>query len=305
MFQEQLDLPWHTSSLKDTSLQLISWNLSASRRKVLWVTSFLWEGIIQAKSLLTDIFTPEFFQLSIHTDCFPFFHRRSACGKLCTFIHFFFRFFSLFIFSWKKKKKSKKSTFNVDVTALDAKVFTLPAEQMESYNASRANFPHRAVHLPSFIKASRFSINDSYIDMLASKTFPHYPSSVGNCPLHSLHQVLSSVVTTMEKFAVIGMGADLLLAPLSGSLSPPVPLLQFTSFRWKLEQVWRRWVRLQAYQSIFFPTWKKRNHPGTLLYPTTALPGPRLNTSGWPHPASPLQEVLFCHLLLTMMCLGV
>lgn len=70
MIQKQLDLPWHTSSLKDTSLQLISWNLRASRRKVLWVTSFLWEGIIQAKSLLTNIFTLEFFQLSIHPDCF-------------------------------------------------------------------------------------------------------------------------------------------------------------------------------------------------------------------------------------------
>lgn len=39
-------------------------------------------------------------------------------------------------------------------------------------------------------------------------------------------------------------------------------------------------MRLQAYQSISFPTWKKRNHPGTLLYPTTALLGPYLNTSG-------------------------
>lgn len=75
------------------------------------------------------------------------------------FYPFFFQILFIIYFFLKKKKKSKKSTFNVDVTALDAKVFTLPAEQMESYNASRAKFPHRAVRLLSFIKASRKLLN--------------------------------------------------------------------------------------------------------------------------------------------------
>lgn len=96
--------------------------------------------------------------------------------------------------------------------------------------AGQSSLTVQCVFFPSLKPAESFSINDSYIDMLASKTFPHYPSSVGNCPLNSLHRVLSSVVTTMEKFAVIGMGADRLLAPLSGSLSLPLPLLQLTSF---------------------------------------------------------------------------
>lgn len=104
MFQKQLDLPWHTSSLKATSLQLISWNLRASRRKVLWVTSFLWEGIIQAKSLLTDIFTLEFFQLSIHSDCFLS-SEEKCLWKVMHFYPLLSDSFHLFIFFWKREKK--------------------------------------------------------------------------------------------------------------------------------------------------------------------------------------------------------
>lgn len=70
-------------------------------------------------------------------------------------MHFYPFLSDSFHYLFFPEKRAKKITFNVDVTVLDAKVFTLPAEQMESCNASRANFPHRAVHLPSFIKASR------------------------------------------------------------------------------------------------------------------------------------------------------
>lgn len=154
MFQKQLDPPWHTSSLKDTSLQLISWNLRASRRKVLWVTSFLWEGIFQAKSLLTDILTPEFFQLSIHLDCFLS-SEEKCLWKVMHFYPLLSDSFNASIFFLQKRKKNY---IYVVVSALDTEVFALPAKQMETYNASRASFPHYRVHLLFFIKACRKSL---------------------------------------------------------------------------------------------------------------------------------------------------
>lgn len=104
VFQKQLDLPWHTSSSKDSSLQLISWNLRASRRKVLWVTSVLREGIFQAKSLLTDILTPEFFQLSIHPDCFLS-SEEKCLWKVTHFYPLLSDSFNAFIFFLQKREK--------------------------------------------------------------------------------------------------------------------------------------------------------------------------------------------------------
>lgn len=106
VFQERPDLSWHTSSLKDTSLQLISWNLRASRRKVLRVISFLWEVIIQAKSLLTDIFAPAFFQLSIHLDCFLS-SQEKCLWKVMHFYQFLSDSFHLFIFFFLKKERKR------------------------------------------------------------------------------------------------------------------------------------------------------------------------------------------------------
>lgn len=225
MFQKQLDLPWHTSSLKDTSLQLISWNLRASRRKILWVTSFLWEGIIQAKSLLSDIFIPEFFQLSIHPDCFLS-SEEKCLWKVMHFYPLLSDSFHLFIFCWKREKKS---TFNVDVTALDTKVFALPAEQMESYNVNRANFPHCTVHLLSFIKASGKSLlNTRCINGCAGiESISPLPLLSGKeCPLYYPHmRVLSLVISAVEESPIFRTGADLQLVPLSGRLSQPAPFL--------------------------------------------------------------------------------
>lgn len=203
MFQKQPDLPWHTSSLKDTSLQLISWNLWASRRKVLWVTSFLWEGIIQAKSLLTDIFTPEFFQLSIHLDCFLS-SEEKCLWKVMHFYPLLSDSFHLFIYFFLKKRL--KNTFNVDVTALDTKVFTLPAEQMESYNVSRANFPHLKVHPLFFIKASgKRLLNTRCVNGCAAiQSTSSLPLLDGKqCPVYYPHtKVLSSVISAAEKSPV-------------------------------------------------------------------------------------------------------
>lgn len=213
MVQKQLDLPWHTSGLKDTSLQLISWNLRASRRKVLWVASFLWEGIIQAKSLLTDIFTLEFFQLSIHPDCFL-----SSEEKCLWKVMYFYLLHLILLILWgfflKKKKKRKKSTPFVNVTALDIEVFPLPAEQMESYNASRANFPWCAVHLLSLIEARGKSfLNIRCINGCAGTT------SISPLPLPSgkLCPHTPSVISTVEQAPTIRAGADFELPPLPGS----------------------------------------------------------------------------------------
>jgi len=154
VFQERPDLSWRTSSLKDTSLQLISWNLRASRRKVLRVISFLWEVIIQAKSLLTDIFTPAFFQLSIHIDCFLS-SQEKCLWKVMHFYQFLSDSFHLFIFfSWKKREKG---TFNVDVTVLDTKVFTACRTDGE-LQCQPGKLPSPSSALPSFIKASRRSL---------------------------------------------------------------------------------------------------------------------------------------------------
>lgn len=138
---------------------------------------------------------------------------------------------SIYLFIYLFLKKREKSTFNVDVTALDTEVFTLPAEQMESYNASRANFPHRTVHPLFFIKASGKSLlNTRCINGCAGiNSISSLPLLSGKqCPLYYPHtRILSSVVAAVEESPIIRTGADFQLAPVSGRLSQPAPPVVF------------------------------------------------------------------------------
>lgn len=248
MIQKQLDLPWHTSSLKDTSLQLISWNLRPSRRKVLWVTSFLWEGIIQAKSLLTDIFTLEFFQLSIHPDCFL--SSEEKC--LWKAMHFYpllsdsLNFIGVFFWKKEKKKKRGKSKLFVNATALDIEVFTLPAEQMESYNASRANSPQRTVRL---LSRGKSVLNTRCINGCAGTTsIPPLPLLSGKlCPHNYPHtKVLPSVISAVEEAPIIRGGADFELPGRLAQAATSGALLWCLWFVGNLGLFLRRWVGLHA-----------------------------------------------------------
>lgn len=120
-------------------------------------------------------------------------------------------------------KKRGKSTLFVNVTALDIAVFPLPAEQMESYNASRANFPQCTVHLLFLTEVRGKSVlNSRCINGCAGTTsISPLPLPSGKlCPHNYPHmRVLPAVISAVEEAPIIRAGADFELTPLPGRLS--------------------------------------------------------------------------------------
>lgn len=112
-----------------------------------------------------------------------------------------FRFFSIFFFSWKKREKKVCLML---MSLLLIPKFSLPAEQMESYSASRANFPHLAVlFLPSLKPAERISSTpDLEMDLLAWQAFPQCPFSVEN-NVHFIPSVLLSNISSRRAYSMV------------------------------------------------------------------------------------------------------
>lgn len=276
MIQKKLDLPWHTSSLKDISLQLISWNLRASRRKVLWDTSFLWEGIIQAKSLLTDIFTLEFFQLSIHPDCFL-----SSEEKCLWKVMHFYPLLSdslnfMGVFFWKKGGKSTLFLMSLLLTSKFS--VCLQNRWKATMPAGQTSLSTQCVFFPSLKPGERVSwIPDAEMDVLAPQAFPHCLSSVGNCAHTIAHTWESPLSNISSRRSSNHQGWLWLWATpsarkvVSGSnfCSPPLMLLICRKFRAGSEMSWAPCVLIHL-----LPTWKEVDVLGMfLLCLWTALQG--------------------------------